>query len=451
MTTLREALECVPVGPVTASWLHTPNLGGSTTMARPTLRSTRAALTVAAIIVMASAGCGLNSNSSSPGTGQSGHASDVPLTFGASLPLTGPFAEFGKAARGGYETWAAEVNSHGGILGRQVKLVTKDDASDQNTAVADYNALLYSDHVDFVLGTYSSLLVGPTSAIAEKAGKVFITPTGGAPALFQRGFKMLFLTQQATAIGIGNVFAKYILGLPAADRPKAAAYPVLNDPFQIPTIDNVRKQLEATGIKTVYRTVYASDTQNFDSIASQIKSTGADLMVQGAGFDDAVGMTRSLIKLGASPRILYQASGPDTGTAYGNAVGTANTNGVFFSTTWSELASTPGNTEFLARFHKLFPGETPKEDAADAYVAGQVLQTAIAAVGASGVTDQSKIADWLRKNKVTTIIGPLEWNADGSPKGDELLGQWQNNVIQIVKPDIAATTKTIIGTWRSSR
>lgn len=421
-------------------------------MAKLALRSTRTAVAVTAVLAVVSA-CGLGSKGSTPATsGASGSASTSSLTFGASLPLTGPFAEFGTAAKTGYSTWAAEVNSHGGILGRQVNLVIKDDASDQNTAVADYNALLYNDHADFLLGTYSSLLVGPTSAIAEKAGKLFVTPTGGAPSLYQRGFKMMFLTQQATAKGIGDVFADYILSLPAAQRPTTAAYPVLNDPFQIPTIDNVRSKFEAAGIKTVYRSVYSTDTQNFDSIASQIKASGAQMVVQGAAFDDAVGLTRSLIKLGASPQVLYQASGPDTGSAYGKAVGVQNTNGVFFSTTWSARAATPGNQEFLTQFNKLYPGETPKEDAADAYVAGQVLQTAITAVGQSGVTDQSKLADWLRAHSVTqTIIGPLAWNADGSPKGAELLGQWQKNVIQIVKPDLAATSKTIIGKWRSSQ
>jgi branched-chain amino acid transport system substrate-binding protein len=393
------------------------------------------------------AACGVKSGNA---PSAAGNTSDV-LKVGASLPLTGPNAEFGTAAKMGYETWASVINAHGGLLGKKVQLIIKDDATKQDTAVADYNALISKDNVDFVLGTFSSLLVGPTSAIAEKAHKLFLTPTGGAPRLFQRGFKMMFLTQQATATGIGNVFAHYILSLPPSERPSTAAYPTLDDPFMVPTIDNIRKQLEQAGIKTVYRGVYSIDTQNFDQVANKIKSSGAQMVAQGAGFDDAVGLTRAFVKNGATPKYLYQVSGPDSGSAYGKAVGTSNTNGVFFSTTWAAKATTPGNQEFLTAFKKLYDAEVPKEDAADAYVAGQVLQAAVTAVGSQGISDQTKLADWLRANTVSTIIGPLAWNTDGSPKGEELLGQWQNNLIQIIRPSIAATSQTVVSTWRSSQ
>jgi branched-chain amino acid transport system substrate-binding protein len=417
-------------------------------MRRAALRTFATVLTTASALAL-TAGCGLNS-ATKPDSSSAPRGAGV-LKVGASLPLTGVDAEFGKAAQQGYETWAAVVNEHGGLLGSKVEMIIRDDASDQNTAVADYNSLLSSDHVDLLLGTFSSFLVGPTSAIAEKQHKLFVTPTGGAPDLYQRGFKMMFLTQQATATGIGDAFAHYILSLPPSQRPTTAAYPTLDDPFQIPTMDNIRKQLEAVGIKTVYQTVYATDTQNFDQIANAIKASGAQLVAQGAGFEDAVGLTRALVKASASPKYLYQTAGPDTGSAYGQAVGVANTNGTFFSTTWSPMATTPGNPEFLAAYRKLFGSDVPHEDAADAYAAGQVLQAAVTAVGEQGIADQQKLADWLRSHTVTPIIAELAWNSDGSPKGEELLGQWQNDVIQIVRPASAATTPTVISTWRSTR
>ena len=74
------------------------------------------------------------------------------------------------------------------------------------------------------------------------------------------------------------------------------------------------------------------------------------------------------------------------------------------------------------------------EDAADAYAAAQVLQAAVEAVGTVEQADQLKLADWLRANEVDTILGPLSWNEDGSPKGEFLIGQWQNGKAEIVLP-----------------
>ena len=65
-------------------------------------------------------------------------------------------------------------------------MVIKDDASNQNTIVADYNALISQDKVDLLLGTFSSLLNLPASAVAERNRMLFVEPAGGAPELRPR-------------------------------------------------------------------------------------------------------------------------------------------------------------------------------------------------------------------------------------------------------------------------
>jgi branched-chain amino acid transport system substrate-binding protein len=50
----------------------------------------------------------------------------------------------------------------------------------------------------------------------------------------------------------------------------------------------------------------------------------------------------------------------------------------------------------------------------------------------------------LRGNTVETVLGPLRWNEDGSPKGDFLVGQWQSGVSQVVLPNDVATSNKIL-------
>src|SRR5918996_5150972 len=148
----------------------------------------------------------------------------------------------------------------------------EDDASNQNTIVADYNALISQDKVDLLLGTFSSLLNLPASAVAERNRMLFVEPAGGSPELFSRGFKYLFFAQQATADHQGDVWAKYIAELPEAERPKTAAYPTLDDPFAQPTSEGIEKILSDAGIETVYRKTYTIDNPNLDAIANAVKS-----------------------------------------------------------------------------------------------------------------------------------------------------------------------------------
>jgi branched-chain amino acid transport system substrate-binding protein len=403
-------------------------------------------LALLTMAVLAAAGCGDDDDG---GGGGGGEASGDPIKVGASLPLTGEFSEPGKAARQGYEVWEAMVNEKGGLIdGRPVQMVIKDDQSNQNTIVADYNALISQDKVDLLLGTFSSLLNLPASAVAERNRMLYVEPAGGAPELFERDFKYLFFAQQATADKQGEVWANYIVDLPENERPKTAAYPTLDDPFAQPTSEGIEAILEPAGIRTVYRETYTIDNPNLDGIASALKARKPDLVVHGATFEDGVGMVRALRKANFTPKMLYQTTAPSLGDQYSQAIGKQTTEGIFYGVSHSKEAETPGNQEFVAKYQEMFGGEEVPEDAADAYATAQVLEAAVKAVGTIERQRQLELADWLRENEVDTILGPLSWDDLGRPEGEFLVGQWQSGVPEIILPEEAATTDKIIPGWQ---
>ena len=242
-----------------------------------------ALLPVLLALVLA-AGCGGDDDDEGDGGGADttatdggGEASGDPIRIGASLPLTGDFAEPGEAARRGYEVWMEMVNDSGGLLGRPVEMVIKDDQSDQNLVVTDYNALIDQDQVDLLLGTFSSLLNIPASAVAERAQMVYVEPAGGSPDMFNRGFEYLFFAQQATAPHQADLFSEWVLSLPEGERPTTAAYIAADDPFGAPVAEGIQEQLEAGGVETVYSEIYPPETVNFDAIASAIAAEKPDL------------------------------------------------------------------------------------------------------------------------------------------------------------------------------
>lgn len=367
----------------------------------------------------------------------------APIKIGISLPITGDFSEPGTAAQKGYAVWQRYVNTHGGLLGRKVTLDIKDDQSDQNTIVNDYNGLINNDKVDLLLGTFSSLLNLPASAVAEKFHMVYVEPAGGSPKMFNRGFQYLFFAQQATAPHQGDLFSKWVKSL--GSKVQTAAYPEQDDPFAAPVAEGIRAKLEAAGIKTVYKTTYAPGTTDFDTIASAIKSSGADVVVQGAVFDDGVGLIRSMKKIGYSPKALFQTSAPSEAAAFSSGIGLPNTEGIFYAVSWSPNLKGPRyplNQDFLKLYQKMFgKGQIPAEDTADAFAAAQVLTTAVKAVGK---IDQDAIRDWLHAHPVRTILGPLSWDSAGAPRQAFLLAQWQGGKSHIVAPKVVADSKKIV-------
>lgn len=392
------------------------------------------AIAAVAAIALALSGCSADDAGSEGDT----------ITIGASLPLTGEFSQGGLDTQHGYETWVEMTNEAGGLLGKQVEIVVKDDATQQETAVSNYNNLISQDKVDLLLGSQSSLLNIPASAIAEKNKMLFVCPSCGSPDMFNRGFQYIFFSQQAVATEQAKVFAEWVAALPPDQRPKTAAYPTLDDPFAGPVVEGAEAILSAAGIETVYKDQYPATTKNFDSIVNAMRDAGAELVVQGAQFEDGVNMIRSMNRANYQPAFLYQSSSPTYGQQYLDAVGPDNAEGVMFSSSYSPLAETEQNAEFVERFEQKF-GQSPPEDAADGFAAAQVLAAAVTAVGS--IDDQAKLADWLRGNTVETLLGPLSWNEDGSPKGDFLVGQWQNGVSQVVLPTDVATSDQIVR-WR---
>jgi branched-chain amino acid transport system substrate-binding protein len=408
------------------------------------IRNRLALATVLAILPAAVAvGCGSSDDDNGSGASSGGGGGDT-IKIGASLPLTGEFSEPGKAAQQGYKVWEAMTNEKGGLLKRQVKFTFRDDASDQNTVVADYTSLISRDKVDLLAGTFSSLLNIPASTVAERNKMLYVEPAGGAPEIFERGYKHLFFAQQATANKQGDVWAQWVLDLPADKRPQTAAYPTLDDPFAVPVLEGIREKFEAAGIKTVQKSTYPADTSNFDSIANAVKAKNPDVVVHGATFADGVGFVRALKKVGFKPKMFFETSAPSFGDQFIKGVGKDATEGIFYAVSHTPEAETPGNEEFVAKYKELYGGTEVPEDAADAFATAQVMEAAVNAVGSVERKDQTKLADWLRDNQVDTILGPLSWDEDGRPEGEFLVGQWQDGKPEIVLPEDVATTDKIV-------
>ena len=358
-----------------------------------------------------------------------------------SLPMTGPVADVSKSGYQGYELWASQVNAAGGLLGRQVKLDMLDDGFDPNQTAADYTRLISQDHVSLLLGTFSSLLNAPASAIAARQGMLYVEPSGGAATLFTRGFTDLFFAQPGTTTSLPDQFVAWIASLPASERPATAAYVTQDDPSASPAVAVFKTRLQALGVKTVYYQVYDPSTTNFDSIAAAIAADKPQMIIQGAVADDGAQFVRSLQKLNYNPKILFQTNAP-TDESYPSAIGgTQNANGVFTAQSWSATAAYQATRVRRGLYEDVRrPADRRRR---------QLLHRGPGPAGRRQGRRQpqpGRARELAARPPVATIVGPLKWDKAGDPEGSLLLSQWQHGTLQIVAPASAATSKTIVAT-----
>jgi branched-chain amino acid transport system substrate-binding protein len=356
-----------------------------------------------------------------------------PLVIGASVSLTGDFADSGKAVKAGYDLWASTVNSRGGILGRQVQIKIVDDTSSPTQVVTNYQNLINRDKVDLVFGPFSSLLTVPASQVAKRYGYAFLEPAGGGPAVFAQKLNNLFFVQPAPVVKSGDVFADWVLSLPAASRPKTAAYAELDDPFAAPIAENIRTRFEAAGIRTVYKQVYPAETQDLSPIMAKVAAAKPDVLVSGTQNQDAYGQVKSLVQLKFSPQFMFMSNGANSPLEFPNKVGTGNVNGIMSAGDWFPGSTATGSADFTAAYIKADGGTADSIDnsTAEAYAAGQVVE---AVAKQTGKIDNATIIATLHKGTWPTLLGDLSWDAFGAPDGSYHLIQWQGGKLVPVFP-----------------
>jgi branched-chain amino acid transport system substrate-binding protein len=405
----------------------------------PRPRSRTAALWTAGVaaVALVIAGC---SSSSSSGSSSGSGSSTAPITVGISVSLSGDFSGDGLATKQGYETWAAYQNAHGGILGRQVKLNFLSDGSSPTQVITNYQKLITVNHVDFVMGPYSTLLTKPASAIANRYNYVMIEGIGGGPSVFQQGLHNVFDVSASATFQL-ITFAKW---LASTQQPEKVAYAAMTDPFLQPMLDGARSYLTAHGFQSAVYKLYPLETTDFTPIASAIAASKAQVVVLGTMPPDGYAFVQDLIQDKFSPKVLIEASGPDQGSAFIKAVGASNTGGIMVPNTWYPGSTYYQNTAMVQLYLKMFGGTAGNisADVAEAFSSGQVLTQAVDHLKS---TSNSALESYLHSGVTfQSVQGPVKFIADGeNGAATPFVFQWQKGTLQDVLPTGVGTTQPI--------
>jgi branched-chain amino acid transport system substrate-binding protein len=416
-----------------------------------------AALSVGALAACTSSSSSTTTTSTSTGSPTSSataasSGTKAPITIGISLSETGDFSADGLAFKQGYQLWAKDVNAGGGILGRQVSLKILNDDSSTNQVVTNYNTLISADHVDLTFGPFSSLLTGPASAVAARAGYAFVEGAGGAPTVFDTQSNEADHNTFDVSLPIADEmlpFINYIRSLGSAAKNLTAAYPMANDPFADPPVQLAQTELQALGVKTVYSNIFPEEPASYAPAATAVAAKAPDIVVLGSTDVPTVSaFMQGFQQAHYTPKLFIAAAGPDQGAAFIKAVGVpANAAGMMVPDGWYGGYVNPESQKMVAEYIKQYGG-TPSDvnaDVAEAYSVGQVVEQAI---NATDGTNNAAIIKYLHSGvTLNTVQGKVLFNSLGeNSAAAAFVFQWNatGTVFNQVLPKTDPGTKTPI-------
>jgi branched-chain amino acid transport system substrate-binding protein len=385
----------------------------------------------------------------------------TPITIGYSYPTSGDFAEDGKAEDQGYQLWANVVNSSGGILGHPVQLVKLKDNSDPDAVKKDYQTLITKDHVDFVLGPYSSLLTKAAEPVAQQYGYVLLEGSGGAPSVFALNNANHPTVFDVSLPVVNNLdsFAYYIMSLPPDQRPKTVAFASeSDDPFTLPQVVEAQTLLLNEGklqqdtqgfqankdvqVSQGILQYVSTDTKSYTEVAQELIKAHAEVVVLGTFLPDVKVIIQNFKQAHYFPKAIVATAGPGDGQSFIQAVGLSAAEGVFVPNGWYPQANNFQNAEMVQDYLNLYGGTAQgiNADTAEAFSAGQVFQQALTK---AGKLSNAALLNELLSDTFNTVQGAVTFHGSNPPGSNSsaiaYLFQWQQGNLIPVFPPIAAS------------
>ncbi|MCY4398549.1 MAG: amino acid ABC transporter substrate-binding protein [Gemmatimonadetes bacterium] len=354
-----------------------------------------------------------------------------PIVIAAAYSETGRHAHLAGEMARGYRLGVEMLNERGGIDGREVRLVLRDDASDAETSAGIYREFIAADTIHALLGPYTSPITDAVVTVTEAAGWPLIAPMAAAPEIWAgqgRSWSVQMLNPGPTYLQ-GSVEVAAQLG--------AGTVALIYEDTQFPAsvAEGVREAARVHGLDIVMDQSYAVGQADHEALATAARDAGGDLFIGGGYYADAVELTKAVDAVGYEPLVVSLNLGPaepDFIDDVGDLARCVAGNSPWLSTirTSGSIADSETFVERFVAAHGLLPGYHPAGGFGAVELLASAMETALAA---TGTLDPAAIRDHLFSVSTETVLGPFAV----FPLGDDQAGaqralaglqvQWQDD------------------------
>ena len=384
-----------------------------------------------------------------------------PIKIGMSMPQTGPLGAGGQAALVALRMWVEDVNAKGGMLGRKVELIVYDDQTTPANTPGIYTKLLDVDKVDLLFAPYGTVPTAPIMPLVKQRGLLLM---GNFSFQVNHTVKHDMWFNNAP----WNNAASWFDGWIATGQKlggKTIAFLAADQEFAQNLANGAKELAQKAGLKTVYEQNYPPTTTDFSSLIRAIRQANADLVFIASYPNDSVAIIRSVNEIGIGSNVKLFGGGMVGLQFTPNMVNLGSLlNGVINYNTYVPGMKYPGIDEYFVRYQK--KAAEAKVDPLGYYITpynyaiGQMLEQAVTATKS---LDHKKLAEYLRKNEMKTIVGPIRYGPDGewaNPRvvqaqfqgiKDKDLDQWKQPGKQVVISPESVKTGDIVAPFEKAR
>ena len=312
-----------------------------------------------------------------------GGATGATIPIGEYASLTGKEAAFGQSSHKGTLLAIEEINKNGGVLGKQLDLITEDTRSTQGESASAVRKLISKDNVIAVLGEVASMRSLEAGPICQASKIPMISPSSTNPKVTETGdyiFRVCFTDEFQ-----GQILAKF-----GREKLKLNNVAVLSDAVSAYSqglanyfIDHFTKM----GGQISVQQKFNGGDKDFRAQLTAIKGANPDGIFVPGYYTDVGLIVAQARQLGINTPI-FGGDGWEAPQLY--QIGGDALKNTYYTTHFYYESEEPKVQEFVKNYKARWGGEVPDAMAALGYDSAYVL---VDAIKRAGTTESAKLRD----------------------------------------------------------
>ena len=381
------------------------------------MKKFRAPLLSAAALATSLFLTGCNQSAPTPGAG------GTVIKVGEFASLTGSEATFGQSSHKGTQLAIDELNASGGVLGKQLKLITEDNQSQAGQSATVVRKLISSDGVVAILGEVASSRSLEAAPICQQNKIPMISPSSTNPKVTETGdfiFRVCFIDPFQ-----GTVMANF--GRKTLKLKSAAVLSDVKSDYSIGLAKFFKEGFAANGGTIIAEQKYSGGDKDFNAQLTAIKAANPDGIFV-PGYYTEVGLIALQAKQLGITAPIFGGDGWESSSLI--PIGGAALEGDYFSTHFSPEDTSPAVQNFVKNFKAKF-NETPDAMAALGYDSAMILADAMKR---TGTTDGTKIRDALAATKdYHAVSGNITIDANRNASKSAVILEIKNGAFKYIE------------------
>jgi branched-chain amino acid transport system substrate-binding protein len=325
-----------------------------------------------------------------------------PIKVGLSGPYTGGSSSMGVSMRDGVKLAVEEINKAGGVLGRPIQLIERDDEAKNELGVQIAQELINKEQVVATLGFINTGVGQAAQRFYQEAEIPVLNNVATGTVLAKQFAVAPYKTNYVFRNAANDTIQSAMIAEEAVKKQGFKKPAILNDSTNYGMLgrSDLKAALEKLGVAVVTEEKFNIGDTDMTSQVLKAKEAGADVILTYAIGPELAQIANAMAKLGWKvPMIgswtLSMASFIDTSGPNGD--------GAMMPQTFIETPSTPKRKAFIEAYHKAYGGDRMPSpvSAAQGYDSAYLLKAAI---------EQAKSTDG---NKIREALENLQTKVEG--------------------------------------